>query len=200
MLAVGNFKPGGNCMSPANLSMIAFLALIVWRFVFTGLRRRPRIRAIAPQQQRHNNLLEEGLHILDLAEVAIISDNRLENGSDGLHLITPKDRAKTYLRRIVALTGATQMGNSYVLDVGTTRFHVRDRYVRRMRDLTDPKSAYEETCFYPVHKGMPKAEEIATALLQLTDNPALFDSWAAQSGAFKADGQAFSPPAVIDLR
>jgi hypothetical protein len=40
---------------------------------------------------------------------------------------------------------------------------------------------------------MPKSEHIATALLQLTNNPALFDKWAAQNGAFKADGQAFSP-------
>src|SRR5439155_12594952 len=104
-----------------------------------------------------------------------------------------RDRAETYLRRIVALTGATQMASSYVLDVGTTRFHVRDRYVGRLRDLTDPKSAYEETCFYPVHKGMPTAEEITTALLQLTNNPALFERWAARSGAFKADGKAFSP-------
>jgi len=47
---------------------------------------------------------------------------------------------------------------------------------------------------------MPKAEEIATALLQLTNNPALFEKWAARSGAFKADGQAFSPRAVIHLR
>jgi len=40
---------------------------------------------------------------------------------------------------------------------------------------------------------MPKAEEIATALLQLTNNPALFDKWAVQNGlAFKADGQVFS--------
>src|SRR5260370_7346205 len=39
---------------------------------------------------------------------------------------------------------------------------------------------------------MPKAEQIATALLQLRNNPALFDRWAAQSGAFKADGQVFT--------
>ena len=73
------------------------------------------------------------------------------------------------------------------------RFHVGDRYVRRLRDTTDPECAFEETCFYPVHKGMPKAEEIATALLQLTNNPGLFDRWAAQNGAFEADGQAFRP-------
>jgi hypothetical protein len=173
--------------------MIAFLALIVWRFVFAGLRWRPLVGAIAPQQQRHNNLLEEGLHISDPGRVAAIAGNRFENSSDALDPLDPKDRAKRYLRRIAALTGATQMDDAYVLDVGKTRFHVRDRYVGRLRDLTDPKTAYEETCFYPVYKGMPNAEEIATALLQLTNNPALFDKWAIQNGlAFKADGQVFT--------
>jgi hypothetical protein len=47
---------------------------------------------------------------------------------------------------------------------------------------------------------MPKAEQIATALLQLRNKPAPFDRWAAQNGAFKADGQAFSPRAVIYFR
>jgi len=180
-------------MSPPNLSMIAFLTLIVWRFVFAGLHRRPLVRAIAPQQQRHTNVLEQGLRILDPGGVAVIAGNRFENGSDGVYPITPKDRAKRYLRRIVALTGATQMGDAYVLDVGKMRFHVRDRYVRRLRDLTDPGCAYEETCFYPVHISMPKAEEIASALLQLTNNPTLFDKWAVQNGlAFKADGHVFT--------
>ncbi len=181
-------------MSPPSLSMIAFLALMVWRFVFAGLRCRPWVRAIAPQQQRHNNvLLGEGLDISDPADVAVIAGNRFENSSDDLEPFDRKDRAKAYLCRIVALTGATQIGGDYVLDVGTARFYVSYRYVRRLRDAADPKCAYEETCFYPVHKGMPKAEEIATALLQLTDNPALFDKWAVQNGlAFKADGQVFT--------
>ena len=39
---------------------------------------------------------------------------------------------------------------------------------------------------------MPKAKQIVTALLQLKNNPALFDGWAAQTGAFKADGQVFT--------
>ena len=180
-------------MAPAIPSMIASLAPIVWRFVFACLHRRPLVRAVAPQQQRHSNLLEEGLQISELGGMAVIAGGPLENSADDLDPFDRKDRAKTYLRRIVALTGATQTRNGYVLHVGATRFHVRDRYVRRLRDLTDPKSAYEETCFYPVHKDMPKAEEIATALLQLTNNPALFERWAARSGAFKADGQAFSP-------
>ena len=180
-------------MAPAILSMIAFLALMVWRVVFAGLRHRALAREIAAPQQRHTNVLEQGLHIFDLARVAVIPNCRLESGSDGVQLTTPRDRAKTYLRRIVALTGGTRMGNGYDINVGATRFHVRDGYVTRMRDVTDPKCAYEETCFYTADKTMPKAEQIATALLQLKNNPALFDRWAAQSGAFKADGEAFSP-------
>ncbi len=180
-------------MTPANLSTIAFLALIVWRFVFAGLPRRSLIGPIAPPQQRNNSLLEEGLHFSDPGHTALIAGNRFENSSDDLDPLDRKIRAKTYLRRIVDLTGATQMGNAYVLDVGKTRFHVRDRYVSRVRDVTDPECLYEETCFYPVHMGMPKAEEIATALLQLTNNPALFDKWAVQNGlAYKPDGQVFT--------
>ncbi len=175
-----------------TLSLIAFFALIAWRFVFTALRRRPLAREIAAPQQQHTNILEQGLHILELAAGVVIPDNRFENGSDGVRPIAPKDPAKSYLRRIVALTGATQMGNGYDINVGTTKFRVRNKYVSRMRDVTDPKCAYEETCFYSADKSMPKAEQIATALLQLKNNPALFDRWAAQSGAYKADGQAFS--------
>jgi hypothetical protein len=178
-------------MAPAILSVIAFLALVVWRFVFAGSHCKPLVRAIA--RQRHSTLLEEGLHISELGGVAVVADGPLESSADDLDRLDRKDRAKTYLRRIVALTGAIQTRNGYVLHVGTTRFHVRDRYVRRLRGLTDPKSAHEGTCFYPAHKDMPKAEEIATALLQLANNPALFERWAARSGAFKADGQAFSP-------
>ena len=59
--------------------------------------------------------------------------------------------------------------------------------------MTDPKCAYEETCFYSAHKEMPKSEHIATALLQLKNNPALFDRWSAKNGTFKADGQTFRP-------
>ncbi len=180
-------------MAPAILSMIGFIALMVWRFVFAGPHRWPLVRAIALRQHRRNNVLEGGLHISDSGDVAALAGNRFENSSGSVDPIDRRDRAKVCLRRIVALTSATQMGDEYVLDVGTTRFHVRDRYVRRLRDAADPKCGYEETCFYPVHKGMPKAEEIATALLQLANNPALFDKWAVQNGlAFKADGQVFS--------
>ncbi len=180
-------------MAPAILCVIACLVLVVWRFVFAGPHRRPLLSAIAPRQQRHSNLLAEGLRVAELGATAVIAAGPLQNGADDLDRLDRKDRAKSYLQRIAAVAGATQVDDAYILDVGKTRFHVSHRYVKRLRDTTDPECAYEETCFYPVHKGMPKAEEIAAVLLQLTNNPGLFDCWAAQSGAFKADGQAFRP-------
>jgi hypothetical protein len=92
----------------------------------------------------------------------------------------------------VPLPSPRKIGGSYALQVGTTRFQVRDRYVRRVQDVTNPKCAYEGTCFYPARKEMPKAEQIVTALLQLKNTPAPFDGWAAQSGALKAGGQVFT--------
>ena len=178
-------------MAPATLSPLAFLALSVWGVVFAGLWHRRLVREIEEPQQRRDGFLELRLHIFDRADVGVLAGN-LENGSDGPDAVARQYRAQSHLRRVVALTGATQMGSGYVLDVGTTRFEVRDRYVRRLRDLTDPKCSFEETCFYSAHKEMPKAEQIATALLQLRNNPALFDRWAAQSGPFKADGQVFT--------
>jgi hypothetical protein len=181
-------------MTPANLCAIALLILIVWRFVFAGLHRRARVRAMAAPQRQGNRVFERCTYILERACAAVIADKRFENSSDGVDANSRKNRAETYLRRIVALTGAVQMDNGYALDVGTMRFHVRDRHVSRLRDVADPASPYQETCFYPVHKGMPKVEEIATLLLQLRNNPALFDKWVLQNGlAFKADGQVFSP-------
>lgn len=96
-----------------------------------------------------------------------------------------------YLDRVIALTGAMQKGDSYFMDVGTTRFQVRDRFIRRVRDSGDPKWGYEETCFYPAFQDMPQTEQIATALLQLRSNPGLFEKWAKKDIAFKANGQLF---------
>jgi hypothetical protein len=186
-------------MVSTTLSLILFFALIAWRLVFTGLQRKPLARRIAASQPQHNTFLKLVFN-LERAGMPAITANCLENGSADIGALDRKDRARTYLRRIVALTGATQMGNAYELTVGNTRFHVLYRYVRRLRDLTDPQGAYEETCFYPAKKEMPKSEQIATALLQLKNNPALFDKWAAQNGAFKADGQAFRRRALIHFR
>ena len=120
----------------------------------------------------------------------VIVTNRAENSRSRLSLMSREDSAaETYLRRIAVLTGATQMGNCYVLDVGKTRFFVRAAFVRCQRDTTDPQCAREETCFSPARQEMPAAEKIATALLQLKNNPQLFARWSGKSGALKASGE-----------
>jgi hypothetical protein len=48
---------------------------------------------------------------------------------------------------------------------------------------------------------MAKEEQIATVLLQLRNNPGLFDSWAnTRELAFKADGQMFNRPEMTWVR
>ena len=165
-------------MAPVILFVIVFLTIIVWRLVFTSLHG-PLVReAAAPEQ-----ILEQGLHILG------------KNDSDGGNCNAGEQPAETYLERIVALTGATQRGSSYILTVGKTRFHVRDRNVKRIPDGADPTWARWETCFHPAHQDMAAEEQIATVLLQLKSNPWLFDSWAVKRElAFKANGQMFNRP------
>ena len=178
-------------MVPEALSLIPFLAVTLRRFVFTGMGREWLVGEIDPPRPRQNGPLEQVLSILDPVGLTQVA-GELEHRADGANPVERKYRAKRYLRRIVALTGATQIGGGFTLHVGTTRFQVRDGYVRRVQDVANPKCGYEETCFYPAHKEMPKAEQIATALLQLKNNPALFDGWAAHNGALKADGQVFT--------
>jgi hypothetical protein len=173
------------------LSLIPFLAVTLRRFVFAGMGREWHVGEIDPPRPRQNGPLEQVLCILDPVGLTLVA-GELENRADGADPVERKYRAKRYLRRIVALTGATQIGGGYTLHVGTTRLQVRDGYVRRVQNVTNPKCGYEETCFYPAYKEMPKAEQIATALLQLKSNPALFDGWAARKEAFKADGQVFT--------
>src|SRR5215467_10668808 len=151
-LAVVYFRHRRTGMVPAILSLIGFLTLAVWRLVLTGLYRRPLVRAISPRQQRHSNLLAKGLHILEVGGSAVIADRPLENSEDELARLERKDPAKRYLQRTAALAGATRMDDAYVLDVGKMRFHVRHRYVKRLRDTSDPDCALEETCFYPVRQ------------------------------------------------
>jgi hypothetical protein len=155
------------------------LAMMLWRSVFAAMHRKE-IHRETGLRPHHGNALQRRFRAL-------------EAGSQEMRLSDRSRRAKTYLRRIAALTGATQTDEAYVLDVGKTRFYVRDRYVRRLRDATNPESGYDETCFYCSNKTMPRAEETASALLQLKNNPRLFDQWAKQHGlAFKADGEVFT--------
>jgi hypothetical protein len=163
-------------MTPFALFVMAFIVLILWRGLFTVLKVQRVIGRSAAEQRRQRRLLRHGFHILDNCLLAT--------------LLERQERADNYLRRIVALCGTEQTPDGYVLDVGTVRFRVSDRHVIRLRSESEFTS--QETCFYSVRSDIPRAEEIASALIQLRNNPALFDRWAAQCGAAKADGQPFT--------
>ncbi len=181
-------------MALAILFLIVLLTVIMLSLVFTCLHWSLVRGTVAPEQQ-HNNILERGLHILGRAGLAVVAGSHLENNSDPGNSSAGEPYAETYLRRIVALTSATQEGSSFVLSVGKTRFRVRNGYVRQAMDGADLKWARLETCFHPAHQDMAKEEQIATVLLQLRNNPGLFDSWANKRElAFKADGQMFNRP------
>ena len=101
---------------------------------------------------------------------------------------TPVQRATMYLKRIAALTGAKQVcGDSYWLRAGRRSFLVDYKFVRVISH--DGKS----TCFSVAgDPDMPSAEVVASALLQLKNNPRLFKKWRKQWGyTFKANGKMF---------
>jgi hypothetical protein len=172
-------------MVSVTVSLVALLALIAWSFVFGWLQGRSRARHRGDSWLHGNNLWGR-------VGPGVIVGDHFEHSAQGVDLFEREDRAKAYLRRIVALTGAVKIGNNYVLEIGTTRFQVRDRYVRRLQDMSDSKCEYEETCFYLPYTRVRIAEQIATALLGLANNPALFDRWSGQIGAVKPDGEAFA--------
>jgi hypothetical protein len=95
-------------MVAPTVYLIALLALIVWRFVFAALQRRPLVQEMAARQQREIKLLSR-------VGVAVIAGGRFENDLQGMDPFAGNDRATTYLRRIVDLTGATQTGGTFVL-------------------------------------------------------------------------------------
>ena len=96
------------------LSLIPFLAVILRRFVFTGMEREWLLGEIDPARPRQNGPLRQGLYILDPLGLTLVA-GELENRANGADAVDRKYRAKRYLRRIVALTGATQIGGGYTL-------------------------------------------------------------------------------------
>jgi hypothetical protein len=101
---------------------------------------------------------------------------------------TPAGRAAEYLKRVAALTGAQQiLGGSYWLRAGRRNFLVDYKSVRVVSHRV------KETCFsVAADPDMPSAEVVASALLQLKNNPRLFKKWRKQQGsAFKANGKMF---------
>jgi hypothetical protein len=101
---------------------------------------------------------------------------------------TPGERAAEYLERIAVLTGAKEDADgTYHLTAGPIRFRVDYKFVYVM------SHGGESTCFSVVaYPDIPRAEVIASALLQLKNNPRLFEKWRQRQGdAFKANGQRF---------
>lgn len=180
--------------------LVGVIVLLHWKFVFAGLRRREFARTGPPAPEGpENQPFIDGRHTLGAQSFSLFGRSPLKKGLDVR--ASKEQRAEAFLRRILALTGAKKVENVYILNAGNVQFQIRDRFVRRLQDPDDPKSPYEETCFYLVHNGMPKVEEIATALLHLSNNPGLFDKWALQNGvAFKADGKVFDRCPLMGLR
>jgi hypothetical protein len=101
---------------------------------------------------------------------------------------TAAQRAAKYLKRVAALTGAKQIdGDNYWLRAGRRNFLVDYKFVRAISRLG------EATCFsVAADQDMPSAEVIASALLQLKNNPRLFAKWKELRGyPFKANGKMF---------
>ena len=100
----------------------------------------------------------------------------------------PAQRAAEYLKRVAALTGAEQVcGDSYWLRAGRRNFLVDYKFVRVISD--HGKSTRFSVAADP---DMPSAEVVASALLQLKNNPRLFKKWRKQRGyTFKANGRMF---------
>lgn len=176
--------------------LLGVIVLLKWRLRLAGLRRG---NLAPPAQGRMNEGFSYSLHVLGPGGLSLFGGNL--GGGTVSSRVTKEQRAEAFLRRILALTGATSVDGAYILNVGKVQFQLRDRFIRRLQNPQDPKSPHEETCFYLVHNGMPKVEEIATALLHLSNNPGLFDKWALQNGvAFKADGKVFDRCPLMGLR
>src|SRR5215472_8278696 len=115
------------------------------------------------------------------------------HGSDRLAIrmqtkYIPTESAAKYLKHIAALTGAEQVcGDSYSLGAGRRHFLVDSKFVRLI------SRHGKSTCFsVATDSNMPSAELVASALLQLKNNPKLFRKWRKQPGcAFKANGKIF---------
>lgn len=107
---------------------------------------------------------------------------------------TPIQRAAEYLKRIARFTGAEHVyDETYRLRTGRRSFLVNYKFVRVI------SRRGEATCFsVAADADMPSAEVVASALLQLKNNPGLFEKWRQLRGyAFKANGRMFRGADVV---
>ena len=101
---------------------------------------------------------------------------------------TAARRAAEYLKRVARLTGAEHVHDeTYRLKAGRRTFLVDYKFIRVI------SRRGEATCFsVAADPDMPSAEVVASALLQLKNNPKLFEKWRKMQGyPFKANGKRF---------
>ena len=104
------------------------------------------------------------------------------------------ERPARYLKRVAALTGARKVhGERYLLAVGRKYFLVGAKFIHLL------SRSGKSTCFSVLADvDTPSAEIVATALLQLKNNPKLFKKWRKRAGCpFKANGKIFRRESVI---
>lgn len=110
---------------------------------------------------------------------------------------TPARRAAEYLKRIARLTGAERVHDeTYRLRAGRRSFLVDYKLVRVISRRS------KATCFsVAAEPDMPSAEVVASALLQLKNNPRLFEKWRQLRGhPFKANGKMFKSVDLVGWR
>jgi len=110
---------------------------------------------------------------------------------------TPARRAAEYLKRIARLTGAEHVHDeTYRLRAGRRSFLVDYKLVRAISRRGNA------TCFsLAADPDIPSAEVVASALLQLKNNPRLFERWKQLPGhAFKANGKIFKGAGLVGWR
>src|SRR2546430_15205259 len=139
--------------------LVGVIVLLKWRLALAGLRRRDLARegGMLRGRMRMNEVFASGVNVFSPAGLSLFGGNPLGGGPVSPR-VTKEQRAEAFLHRILALTGAKKVDGAYVLNVGKVQFQLRDRFIRRLQNPQDPKSPYEETCFYLVHNGMRSEE------------------------------------------
>ena len=106
---------------------------------------------------RYDNALERRL-LFFLRACMCGSKRRRASTQSGMKHVYPMEEAER--KRICAASLSSPAERKLMrvisLTVSKTRFHVRDRYVQRLRDSTNSECGYDETCLYCVHKDVPR--------------------------------------------
>jgi len=93
-----------------------------------------------------NALAVTGLALLGTLALLLCNEG-LRNSSRVSSRVASEERARVYLQRVLAVTGATQVYEGYALNSGSVQFRVCDRFVRRLQNPDDPGTSFGENLF-----------------------------------------------------